>query len=221
MKRETIRIDCISDTHNQRPPQRGRPSDLLIHAGDGTGRGTPAEVMKLGHWFDRQHDARKVFVPGNHDWVFAKDRHAHALLPGVSVLDQSMTVFRGWRIWGEPRQPEFCNWAFNVDREGMAAVWSKAPVDTDILVTHGPPLGIGDKTADGRFVGCRHQLAWIQKNQPALVVCGHIHEGRGVYQVGETTIINASALNQHYRMYSNPWTRVVLDEHGDVEAGER
>ena len=31
---------------------------------------------------------------------------------------------------------------------------------------------------------------FIEKTQPALVLCGHIHEGRGIEQFGRTTVVN-------------------------------
>lgn len=48
-------------------------------------------------------------------------------------------------------------------------------METDILLCHGPPRG----NLDLNRKGC----VWLQKElwrvRPRLVVCGHIHEGRG------------------------------------------
>lgn len=43
-------------------------------------------------------------------------------------------------VYGSPWQPEFCDWAFNLDRgRPCQEKWEEIPVDTDILITHGPP----------------------------------------------------------------------------------
>ena len=39
------------------------------------------------------------------------------------------------------RQPEFGAWAYNLDRgPPLQKVWEKIPDDTDVLITHGPPI---------------------------------------------------------------------------------
>lgn len=41
------------------------------------------------------------------------------------------------------RQPVFCDWGFNLERgKPCLDKWNLIPCDTDILITHGPPLGI-------------------------------------------------------------------------------
>lgn len=41
------------------------------------------------------------------------------------------------------RTPVFCDWAFMKHRgEAINKIWKKIPTNIDILVTHGPPLGI-------------------------------------------------------------------------------
>ena len=58
------------------------------------------------------------------------------------------------QVWGSPWQPEFCGWAFNLRRgEACAAKWRLIPTATDVLVTHGPPLGHGDLCHGGKRVG--------------------------------------------------------------------
>ena len=73
----------------------------------------------------------------------------------------------------------------------------------DILLTHGPPLGIGDKLSGGRQVaGCSELLATVrQRVRPKFHVYGHIHEHNGCWTDGRTTFINAAICNgMHYPM---------------------
>lgn len=58
------------------------------------------------------------------------------------VFDGSISTLK---VYGSPVQPEKRDWAFNRKRgEEIRAHWRKIPEDTDILITHGPPLGRGD-----------------------------------------------------------------------------
>jgi len=73
----------------------------------------------------------------------------------------------------------------------------------DILMTHGPPLGIGDRLSGGdRVVGCVELLASVrQRIRPKFHVFGHVHESNGCWTDGTTTFINAAICNgMHYPM---------------------
>ena len=62
-------------------------------------------------------------------------------------LEDSSCEVLGYKIWGSPWTPWFCDWGFNARRgEESKSHWDKIPNDTDIILTHGPPLGFGDKT---------------------------------------------------------------------------
>jgi len=69
-----------------------------------------------------------------------------------------------------------------------------------ILVTHQPPYGTtADLTIQLLHVGCRSIRNFIEKHQPLLCLCGHIHEAAGTDQLGSTYIVNPGAFkNGHY-----------------------
>jgi len=48
----------------------------------------------------------------------------------------------------------------------------------------------------------------VNRVKPALHVCGHIHEGYGVSQVGNTVFVNASSVSYGYKPVNNP---IVVD----------
>lgn len=60
----------------------------------------------------------------------------------------------------------------------LAQRWAQIPEDTDILITHGPPLGFGDRVDSGEHVGCEDLLRRVQQVRPKLHLFGHIHESR-------------------------------------------
>jgi Icc-related predicted phosphoesterase len=56
-----------------------------------------------------------------------------------------------------------------------------------------------------RRAGCPHLLERIQEIEPRLVVFGHIHEGRGEWRNGRTTLANVTLLNASYQACFEPW----------------
>lgn len=61
-----------------------------------------------------------------------------------------------------------------------------------VLVAHPPPWGTLDK-AFGRFhVGYHSLREIILSCEPALLICGHIHEQRGSEFIGTTLVVNCS-----------------------------
>jgi Icc-related predicted phosphoesterase len=91
------------------------------------------------------------------------------------------------------------DWAFNLPRgPRLAAEWAKIPDTTDVLITHGPPMGILDHVW-GEHVGCADLLARIAAVKPKVHAFGHIHEGSGVLVQDGTTYVNASICDGEYR----------------------
>lgn len=81
------------------------------------------------------------------------------------------------------RQPEFRKWAFNLPRGGQClSKWNIIPDNTDILVTHTPPLGFGDLCCTGVRAGCVELLSTVQQRVlPKYHIFGHIHESNYIY----------------------------------------
>jgi len=206
------RIVCISDTHNRQESFDVPEGDLLIHAGDLTGRGTEAEVEAAVEWLESLPHRDKILIAGNHDFYFERENaRARALVREAVYLQDSEITVQGLRIWGSPWQPWFGDWAFNLPRgQKLHEKWERIPEGIDILVTHGPPMGTLDRTVTGEAVGCeelRDRLAAMAK-PPRLHVFGHIHEGRGILKTERTTFVNASACDVGYR----PVNRAVVIE---------
>jgi Icc-related predicted phosphoesterase len=93
--------------------------------------------------------------------------------------------------------------------------WAAIPEDTEILILHGPPYGIGDLApafpSIGRrtpeHVGSRSLRERIEQlPRLRLAVFGHIHSGRGGKQLGTATLANVSLVNEGYEPVHPPWT---------------
>ena len=192
-----MRIVCISDTHNEVMTEPIPDGDILIHAGDATIRGKIREVARFAQWFNSLPHKYKVFVPGNHDFLYERDRNIADTF--VKSLQDELIQIEGLKIYGSPWQPEFYNWAFNLPRgEPLREIWSKIPDDVDLLITHGPPFGILDANLSGEHVGCEDLLERVKKIKPKIHIFGHIHEGYGQTEIDGTTFINASICDQDY-----------------------
>ena len=63
-------------------------------------------------------------------------------------------------------------------------------LENPILLSHAPPYGVVDKIFNGKHVGSKILERAIKKNQPKLVLCGHVHEAKGEGKIGKTKIYN-------------------------------
>ncbi|KAI1114273.1 Metallo-dependent phosphatase-like protein [Nemania sp. NC0429] len=82
-------------------------------------------------------------------------------------------------------------WAFQYPRpesDGSAAaaaraLWGAIPLDTDILITHGPARTHCDEAGTREAAGCEVLRQHLWRVRPRLALCGHIHEARGAERV--------------------------------------
>ena len=208
-----MKFICISDTHGRHHDLRLPEADVLIHAGDFCNTGNLAELRDFSTWLAEQPYRHKVVIAGNHDRILQNDPElAEPLLAPFTYLLDSQTEIEGLKIYGSPWQPRFFNWAFNLDRgEPIRQKWRMIPNDVDVLITHGPMYGVGDLAHGNNRVGCQDLFEEVTNRvKPKYHVCGHIHEGRGTYQVGETLSINASCLVGHFGLHAQPWMSFEL-----------
>jgi Icc-related predicted phosphoesterase len=115
--------------------------------------------------------------------------------------------------------------AFACDtEEELAEKRALIPDDIDILVTHGPQYGkfdSVDREDREERVGSTSLTKWIANHVDTvkLHVCGHIHEGYGVWDMRKAQeelnspktpiFVNCSHVNEHYEPVNKP-IRVIL-----------
>lgn len=213
-----MRVCCVSDLHGHMPeiPE----CDLLLIGGDivPTTAHEPAYAAGwLEHvfrpWLDGIPARHVIGVAGNHDFIFQRAPGIVPYLPWVYLQD-SGTEVGGFKVWGTPWQPVFFDWAFNLPEVSLAERWAMIPDDTDILLLHGPPHGIGDFSTYGNVhTGSPSLLQRIEQVQPRLAVFGHIHSGYGAYRIGETIALNASLVDEQYKP-ANPIHALTLNRKG-------
>ncbi|XP_077999504.1 metallophosphoesterase domain-containing protein 1-like [Glandiceps talaboti] len=221
-----VRFVCISDTHSKTNKMADLPQgDILLHAGDFTKDSTPQEFEAFNKWIGSQPHAHKVVIAGNHEYVLdsatfnhrsflkffgykksaTKEDITKCLTNCTYLEDESINVC-GFKIYGSPWQPRYRSGAFTLDRgQPLLDKWQQIPEDTDILLTHTPPLGYGDNSIDCGYSGCVELLNTVEHRvRPKYHVFGHIHEGYGVYTNGITTFINAAICTSKYKPTNLP-----------------
>lgn len=214
-----MRIVCVSDTHGIEPLPTIPPCDLLLHAGD------VEDVHLYRHdsssqqrylervfapWLDAAPARHKVGIAGNHDFLGLSEPKVLDGLPWTYLCDETVEI-EGLKIHGSPWTPVFFDWAFMLPEDELVAKWALVPDDCDILLTHGPAYGLGDRVTNGLGTASRdphqgsHSLRAVVETHQALRlhVFGHIHEGYGqglLDRVGRAPLawVNASSVDERY-----------------------
>lgn len=118
------------------------------------------------------------------------------------LQDESYIHNNGIEFYGSPWSPIHGRfWAFMKERDMIHEQWDLIPESVDVLITHGPPLGRGDRVLWKRRnrAGCANLLHQIQTRiQPRLCVFGHIHEDAGTTFDGKTLYVNAANVSIRY-----------------------
>lgn len=190
-----IRVVCISDTHSLDPGPIP-DGDILIHAGDITAHGTPAELQTaINHLSSLPHQ-HKFIIAGNHDTyldpasrtTLSETDLSQKNLPinwnTLTYLQHNSTTIklknRTLHIHGSPQTPLPVDPSFAFTYQSTLDAWRDTiPPETDILITHSPPkhhldLPIG--------MGCPFLTTEVSRVKPLLHVFGHVHAGRSDFE---------------------------------------
>ena len=203
-----MQLSLISDTHGAHSQIKHIPKcDVLIHAGDFSGESGQAATRDFLTWFEGCGSMPKVLVAGNHNsqcvkWPGLFKAMVEELAPSVRYLGDSGCVIDGVKFWGSPYTSTFLNWYFmEDDGAAMDRHCDMVPDDTDVLVTHGPPYGYLDKANHGGHnLGSMSWRKCMERVKPKLMVFGHIHGGHGYTKLHHGCLINASLLDEDYRL---------------------
>lgn len=211
-----MKLVCISDTHQSHSGVDVPECDVLVCSGDVTIQGYKYELINFLKWFEKQPAKHKIFICGNHDFIFEKDPvTAQEIVEGFDViyLQETSVTVEGYKFYGTPVTPWFHDWAFNADEQELRRTASLVPDDTDVLLTHGPPADVLDRVLrpPGHRVGCYYMRERIRAVKPLVHAFGHIHEDYGVVVEDGTVFVNASSCNLRYNPINPP---VVLELEG-------
>lgn len=209
-----MKIACISDLHRQHESVELPEADILIIAGDydilESYKESMIHAIAFRKWLLSFRDKYKhiIIIAGNHDFGLQDfPELSKFTFDGFTYLQDSGVTIEGINFWGSPTTPEFCGWAFMKNRgEPLRKHWEKIPDNTNVLITHGPPLGVRDMlTTEGRRCGDLQLLERVKQLQELKYnIFGHIHDGYGIEEIGKTTFINCSVLDEQYQLANEP-----------------
>lgn len=131
-----------------------------------------------------------VLVPGNAE---SAEELADAVPDGVHVLHGQSATVDGLRLfglgYGVPQTP-FGAWSCDLSEAEATELLDRCDA-ADIMITHSPPKGIGDRTSNGMSVGSVAVRDAIERVQPVFSLCGHIHDSWGARgKIGRTEVVN-------------------------------
>jgi Icc-related predicted phosphoesterase len=215
-------ITCISDLHGHLPPNL-KGGDILIIAGDiCPSQGAFAQSnwvnFKYAKWCREQAKKYKhiVAIWGNHDFVGVEAMYLINMgdFPkSYHHLENTSCTVEGLRIFGTPYCMPFGDWPYMLPEQRLKLIYDGISIDTDIIVSHGPPYGYRDGAArhwrgseddtkwpEPEHTGSKELTKAIERINPRLVVCGHIHEawGKEIMPNG-TVVVNPSRMNLGYQ----------------------
>ena len=185
----------ISDTHGHHRQLENLPdADVIVHTGDVTEDGTEEELLDFLEWFRDLPYRYKVFIAGNHD----------SCLYGTSIegLDENCyylygnsVIIEGVKFYGIPMLPgDILSGRYAEMIEGI-------PEDTDILLTHQPPLGILDEED---YPGDVRILSKVLSVKPQFHLVGHNHDSYGRMDGAATTFVNGSLADRQCMLEKHP-----------------
>jgi len=190
---------AIGDVHDDSIDTLGAIPELsgadgLIITGDLTNVGgvrEAARVLKVA----RMHVPVVAAQIGNMDKAEVADLlsteginiHAAArlLAPGLAVMGIGGSTPTPFGTPSEFSEANYTAW--------LEGCWPEAKklADQVVLVSHNPPKNTHcDIIGSGIHVGSEAVRAFIEQHQPALCLCGHIHEARATDAIGATRVIN-------------------------------
>lgn len=208
-----MKLCIISDSHNKHEQIIIPKCDILIHCGDFSNKGSLLELYSFAAWMEKQSANYMISVAGNHDHCFQNSNALEARETmkqfGITYLQDSGVEINGLHIFGQPWQPFFYDWSFNVHRgTEIAKKWSLIPDEVDVLITHGPPHGILDLVEDeymsdrDRHQGCEELRKKVdQLTNLKLHVFGHLHhQGGNIINLNNKIFANAAMCDDHHNL---------------------
>jgi hypothetical protein len=200
-----MRIIALSDIHGsyrkvEEILSQETAGDVLVTSGDLTTVGSPRDaedVIKRLKSFGKP----VLAVCGNMDLPALDDVLVRL---SVSINGRGVIIDRigFFGVSGAPLSPlhtpnEICE--DEIMRRAVAGWKDIAEAERKVFVPHAPPHNTNvDRSFLARHAGSTAVREFIEKYQPDVTICGHIHEGRGKDVIGKTQVINCGPAGKGY-----------------------
>lgn len=183
-----MKILHLSDTHGLHHQIKDLPAaDVIVHCGDISHNGTENEVLDFLNWYIGLPYPHKIFVTGNHDLCLWDAEGIEDLPKNLHFLQDKGVTIDGVKFFGL---------AYNHPEELI-------PADTDIVITHEPPVMILGESA-GTHWGNAPLRKRVFEIIPKYHLFGHAHESYGTLKQGGIVFSNAALLDEKNRLIRKP-----------------
>ncbi len=178
--------------------------DLVLLVGDLT-NGGPAQDASQVVQLVRRFNASVLAIPGNWDTPEIENylsqesinlHRRHIRREGLTFVGMGLSLPGIVPTPNEITEADFETFFTEINSNLL-------PGEPDILICHQPPYGTQNDLAQGKVhVGSKTVRKFIERNQPLICFTGHIHEGVGIDQIGNTKIINPGPLSKGNYAYA-------------------
>lgn len=194
-----MRVFVCSDIHmaidnlDRLIEKTGQPLDSVLFAGDLTNWGSSADAETVLKHFKTE----PVFtIPGNLDTpavvsvLEGKTEYVHGR--STQLGDWTVVGFGGGSL-NNPGEVLFSEEAII---ESLEPLLKNGEGRKTLLLTHQPPANTKLDLVRDEHVGSQAVRTMIEKYQPAVQFCGHIHESWGEDKIGRTHCFNVAAVKE-------------------------
>lgn len=200
----SMKIVALTDIHGSYDKAeeiiRKAQADVVIIGGDLTTVGSVKEAEEAIVRF-QSFTGSVLCVAGNMDLPQHDDLFVRL---GVSINGRGVIIddvgFFG--VSAGPHSPLRTPYEISEEEISLRLAAGHAQVKqcgVKILVPHAPPYGTKvDIVHAGFHVGSTAVREFIENEEPDVVVCGHIHEGRGKDAIGKSVIVNCGPAGKGY-----------------------
>jgi Icc-related predicted phosphoesterase len=191
-------------------------ADVVVIGGDITTVGTRAEVEQaIEGW--KKFGRRLVAVAGNMDSPEIDKALESA---GVSVNGRGVKIgdvgFFG--VSASPFSPLHTPYEISEEETAQrieAGYRMVRDSKVKVFVPHAPPHDTKvDKVFMGTHVGSKSVREFIEREQPDVVICGHIHEARGQDVIGRSRIVNCGPAGRGYYVLIEIGEKISITNEG-------
>lgn len=215
-----MKIMAISDLHGKINKSLEKyleqnKIDLLIISGDISNFG-PTQLIQDNLNKISTYNTPIIAIPGNCDPQDTTDainnsqaQNAHK--ENIKIENIIITGFGGSNPTPFDTPTEYTDEELYTQLDTLIKQTQVEKENIHILLTHAPPLNTkADEIPDGAHVGSEAVRKIIEKYQPDINLCGHIHEAKSIDKIGKTTILNPGEMaNSHASI-------IEIDENNNI-----
>jgi Icc-related predicted phosphoesterase len=201
----TMKLVALCDIHGAYESvdqilKREEGFDAVVIGGDLTTRGTETEARDVLKRYQRY--GRPLFVVAGNMDLPSFDRLFDELNVGINGRGMFLNDVGLFGVSGSPFTPLHTPYEITEEEillRAESAFRDVQSASVKVFVPHAPPYkSTLDKILVGKHVGSTAVRSFIVRRQPDVVICGHIHESRGVDRIGGSQIVNCGPSGEGY-----------------------